>query len=103
MLVIAVGGAAIIRNGVGSKKEDAMGISCDGSRKEERKAGVSGPCDPEAVGEGEGEDVRWGTGRADCHGMNNLLVTAPQGENKQPGLQRRRWKNEVPLLIRVIF
>ena len=36
MLVTAVDGMkAIIRNGVGSKKEDAMGISCDGSRKEE--------------------------------------------------------------------
>lgn len=38
MLVIAVDGMqAIIRNGVGSKKEDAMGINCDGSRKEESR------------------------------------------------------------------
>lgn len=38
MLVIAVDGMkAIIRNGVGSKKEDAMGINCDGSRREESR------------------------------------------------------------------
>ena len=57
MLVIAVDGMkAIIRNGVGSKKEDAMGINCDGSRKEESRR--VGTLWLEAVG--EGEDVRWG-------------------------------------------
>lgn len=76
MLVIAVDGTkAIIRNGVGSKKEDAMGISCDGSRKEER--GKQACQDPVIRGSG---------GRGGCemrepgltnHGMNNLLVTAP--------------------------
>lgn len=56
MLVIAVDGTkAIIRNGVGSKKEDAMGISCDGSRKGRGKQACQ---DPVIRGSGEGEGGR---------------------------------------------